>query len=196
MRGRPAATTHAAIERAAFDLFATRGFESTTLAAIAERVGASRRTVARYYASKNDIPWGRFDQTLDGFRRILRDMPARLPLWERVHRGVVAFNDFPADADPSHRERMHLILGTPALQAHAVLRYGQWRAVIADYVAEQTGTTARAPLPNLVGHVSLALAMHAYERWLESAPLDPTADRAALLGTLRQVMADLRVYLE
>ncbi len=134
--GRPEVTSHAAIEAAAFRLFAARGFEQTTLDAIADEVGVSRRTLFRYYASKNDIPWGQFDRTLDAFREILASLPDDLPLWEAVHRGVVAFNDFPPDAQPPHRDRMRLILTTPALQAHSVLRYSEWRQVIAEPLLE------------------------------------------------------------
>ena len=68
LRGRPVATTHGEIEQAAFRLFAERGFERTTLDAIATETGIGRRTLFRYFESKNDIPWGRFDRTLDGFR--------------------------------------------------------------------------------------------------------------------------------
>lgn len=193
LRGRPSATSHAEIEREAFRLFATQGFEATTLDAIAERIGVSRRTVTRYYASKNDIPWGQFDRTLAAFRDLLATMPHSLPLWERVHRGVVAFNAFPEDAEPPHRERMRLILRTPALQAHSVLRYEQWRAVIADYVATETGQAADDPIPRLAGHVSLALAISAYERWLTPAAEDAT--RADLPALLDQAMSDLRGYL-
>jgi mycofactocin system transcriptional regulator len=164
--GRPEVTTHAAIERAAFHLFAERGFDLTTLEAIATEVGVARRTLFRYYASKNDIPWGQFDRTLDGFRAILAAMPLTLPLHEAVHRGVLAFNEFPSDADPPHRERMRLILQTPALQAHSVLRYGEWRAVIAEYVASRLGLAPDELQPATVGHVSLALALTAYEQWL------------------------------
>ncbi|WP_300682184.1 TetR family transcriptional regulator [Nocardioides sp.] len=199
LRGRPAATSHAEIERAAFDLFAVRGFEATTLSAIAQEIGVSARTVTRYYVSKNDIPWGQFDRTLDQFRELLWAMPTELPLWDRVHRGVIAFNDFPPDASPSHRDRMALILGTPALQAHAVLRYGQWRSVIAEYVAEQRGLPVDAALPRLVGHVSLALAVDAYERWLAEPSgdgvRDPEGDRQLLLAFLGEAMDDLREFL-
>src|SRR4051812_7526351 len=80
--GRPEATSHAEIEQAAFRLFAERGFDQTTLDAIAEAVGVSRRTLFRYYASKNDIPWGQFDRTLGDFRRLLDEQPPELPLWE------------------------------------------------------------------------------------------------------------------
>src|SRR3546814_15016183 len=65
LAGRPEATSHAEIEQVAFRLFAEHGFDGTTLSAIAEGVGVGRRTLFRYYASKNDIPWGQFDRTLE-----------------------------------------------------------------------------------------------------------------------------------
>jgi mycofactocin system transcriptional regulator len=166
--GRPEATSHSAIEQAAFRLFATHGFDATTLDAIAAEVGVGRRTLFRYYASKNDIPWGQFDRTLDGFREILAAMPEDIPLHEAVHRAVLAFNEFPEDAEPSHRNRMRLILQTPTLQAHSVLRYAEWRAVIADYVAGRLGLQPTDVMPRTVGQVSLALALTAYELWLET----------------------------
>jgi mycofactocin system transcriptional regulator len=187
-RGRPVATSHAEIERAAFRLFAERGFDAVTMADIAAEVGVGRRTLFRYFESKNDIPWGQFDRTLDGFRTILAGMPDDLPLHEAVHRGVRRFNEFPADAQPSHRERMRLILETPALQAHSVLRYAEWRAVIARYVAGRLGLGAGDLLPRTVGSVALALAISAYEGWLQ----DPDAELADLLD---RAMAGLRDYL-
>jgi len=170
--GRPEVTSRAAIEQAAFELFVDRGFDGTTMEAIAERVGVGRRTLFRYYASKNDIPWGQFDQTLENFRRILDDMPHDLPLREAVHLGVIAFNDFPQDAQPPHRDRMRLILETPTLQAHSVLRYAQWREVIAEYAAQRLGLSATDVLPATIAQVSLAIALTAYDQWLHNSQSD------------------------
>lgn len=187
-RGRPVATSHAAIERAAFELFAERGFDAVTMADIAAAVGVGRRTLFRYFESKNDIPWGQFDRTLDGFRAILASMPEELPLHEAVHRGVQRFNEFPGDARPSHRDRMRLILETPALQAHSVLRYAEWRAVIAEYVGQRLGRPSDDLVPRTIGSVALALALSAYEAWLA----DPDAELATMLDA---AMAGLRDYL-
>lgn len=187
-RGRPEATSHAAIEQAAFELFARHGFENTTTEAIAQAAGVSRRTLFRYYPSKNDIPWGQFGRTLDQFRDLLHAMPAGLPLHEAVHRGVVEFNRFPVDARPSHRERMRLILSTPELEAHSVHQYAAWRAVIADFVANRLGQRPDDLLPQAVGRVSLALALTAYDVWLRD-------DEADLLTLLDDAMAQLKSYL-
>lgn len=158
----------------------------TTLEEIATEVGIGRRTLFRYYASKNDIPWGQFEDTLDGFRAILAGMPADLPLHEAVHRGVLAFNDFEDDAEPSHRDRMRLILETPALQAHAALKHTEWRGVIAEYVAERLGGEVGDLRPQVVAHVSLALALAAYEQWLRQ----PGSGLSALLGSSMSALVD------
>jgi mycofactocin system transcriptional regulator len=187
-RGRPEVTTHAQIEQAAFGLFRERGFARTTLEAIASEVGVGRRTLFRYYQSKNDIPWGQFDRTLEGFQQILDSQPEDLPLHRAVHNAVLEFNRFPSDAHPSHRERMTLILTTPELQAHSVLRYADWRHVIAEYVGRRLGVDPDSLVPRLVGQISLALALTAYEVWLADEDVD-------LLAALDESMRELRSYL-
>lgn len=164
--GRPSATDHAAIEREAFRLFAEQGFDETTMEQIADAVGVGRRTLFRYFPSKNDIPWGQFDQSLAEFRRQLDAQPTDLSVADAVNRCIVAFNDFPADAMAQHRTRMELILRTPALQAHSSLRYRAWRAVIASYVAARLELQPTDLVPRLAGHTSLAVAITAYEEWL------------------------------
>jgi TetR/AcrR family transcriptional regulator, regulator of mycofactocin system len=67
-----------------------------------------------------------------------------------------------------------------------VLRYADWRAVIAEYVATRRGLDPEDLVPRVVGHVSLALS--AYEQWLESTD-------AELAGVLNASMALLRDYL-
>ncbi|MGC7101436.1 mycofactocin system transcriptional regulator [Amycolatopsis lurida] len=188
-RGRPVATSHAEIEQAAFRLFAEHGFAGTTIDAIAAEVGVGRRTLFRYYQSKNDIPWGQFDRTLVTFRAILDGQPEDVPVYEAVHRSVVEFNKFPDDAAPPHRDRMRLILTTPELQAHSVLRYTEWRQVIAGFVARRTDCPVHGSLPRTVGHVSLALSLSAYEAWLD----DP---EVPLTNRLDESMRLLRSYLQ
>ena len=191
-RGRPEVTTHAEIEQAAFALFAEHGFAQTTLEAIAAHVGVGRRTLFRYYQSKNDIPWGQFDRTLDHFRDLLADQPDDLPVHEAIHRAVVEFNRFPTDAQPPHRERMRLILTTPELQAHSVLRYTEWRRGIAEYVATRTGGEPDDLVSQVAGHVSLALSLSAYEHWLART----SAGDGDLLAIIDEAMAGLRDYLD
>ena len=115
--GRPPATDHDAIERVAFALFAERGFDATTIDDIAAAAGIGRRTLFRYDPSKNDIPWGQFDESLVRLRAHLEAMAPDMPVYRAVHEAVLAFNHLEPAAIPQHRQRMRLLLSTPALHA-------------------------------------------------------------------------------
>lgn len=180
-QGRPPATTHAAIEEAAFTLFEVGGFEATTMDDIAAAVGAGRRTLFRYYPSKNDILWGQFDESLRRFTATFDAVPADVPLFEAIRKAVIDFNSFPSAAVPQHRRRMRLLLHTPALLAHSELRYAAWRHVVAAFVAARLGRQPSDLTPALAGRVALAMALTAYEQWLvdEDHPLTECISDAA-----------------
>jgi mycofactocin system transcriptional regulator len=160
-------TSHSAIEEAAFALFEERGFEATTMDDIAGALGVGRRTLFRYYPSKNDILWGRFDEGLRGFAETFAAIPEDVPLAEAIREAIVAFNHLDDAAVPQHRRRMRLLLGTPALLAHSELRYAAWRGVVADFVARRLTLAPDDLLPTLAGRVALSVALTAYEQWLE-----------------------------
>lgn len=183
--GRPPVTTHAAIEQHAFDLFERQGFDATTMDDIAAAVGVGRRTLFRYYPSKNDILWGQFDDGLRAFAATLAALPDDLPVADAISEAIVSFNNFDEDAIPQHRQRMRLLLHTPALLAHSELRYAAWRSCIAEFTARRTGQLTSDPLPALAGRVALAVALSAYEQWLRD-------DGESLADVIRKTSADLR----
>lgn len=55
--GRRRSTTPQHIADAALGLFAEHGFSEVSVDDVAQAAGIARRTVFRYYASKNAIPW-------------------------------------------------------------------------------------------------------------------------------------------
>jgi mycofactocin system transcriptional regulator len=186
--GRPPATTRADIERAAFDLFDTLGFERATVDDIAAAAGIGRRTFFRYFASKNDVVWGDFDAELQKMRERLAAYAPGIPLADALREAVVEYNRLDPGETERHRRRMSLILNVPALQAHSTLRYAEWRQVVADFVAGRLGLEAATLVPQLVGYTALGAALAAYEQWLG----DERADLSVLLDTaLRELCAGL-----
>ena len=178
MAGRPPATTRAEIEAAAFDLFARKGFDETTVEDIAASAGIGRRTFFRYFGSKNDVVWGEFDTGLEHFRHVLESADPEQPWMDELRAAVVDFNALAPEQVAVHRARMELILHVPALQAYATLMYARWRGVVTEFVAARTGSKPDELLPRLVGHATLAAAVAAYEQWLAEpgAALDRLLD--------------------
>ncbi|WP_243718980.1 mycofactocin system transcriptional regulator [Actinomadura sp. 7K534] len=185
MMGRPRATSPAVLERRAFELFARRGFDETTVDDIAAAAGIARRTFFRYFASKNDLVWGDFEGQLRRLRALLDEAGPSTPTMDAVRRAVVGFNRFDPQEVPWHRQRMELILRVPTLQADATLRYASWRMIITEFVATRTGAPASAPVPRLTGHLVLAAAVSAYEHWLEGG------DQRALSDLLDEAIRHL-----
>ena len=183
--GRRRITSRAELEHVAFELFDARGFQGTTIDDIASAAGIGRRTFFRYFPSKNDVPWGNFEDELDRMRRHLKASSPHTPLMDAIRMAVVDFNRVSADEARWHRRRMELILRVPTLQAHSTLRFAAWRQVIADFVAERTGLAAGSLLPSTIAYAMLGVAVAAYEEWLEQ----PGADLSGLLDTAMRTLA-------
>jgi mycofactocin system transcriptional regulator len=182
--GRRRATSRAELEQAAFALFAARGFEGTTVDEIAAAAGIGRRTFFRYFPSKNDIPWGAFEDELERMRVRLKACPPEVPLADALRVALIDFNRVAPAQVPLHRRRMELILRVPTLLAHSTLRFAAWREVVAEFVAERTGRRPDDLAPQAIAHAVLGVAIAAYEHWLD----DPDSDLGALLDdAMRQL---------
>jgi TetR/AcrR family transcriptional regulator, regulator of mycofactocin system len=175
--GRPPGTSRRAVSRTALDMFAERGFEETTVDDVADALGVSRRTLFRYFASKNDMVWGDFDWVLARLGRCLEATAPGEPLHDALARAVVESNRYEDEQLPELRIRMRLITGVPALQAHSALRYAEWREVIAAWVAGRLDCGIGDLMPQTVAHAALGTSMAAFLVWVD----DPSSDLVANL---------------
>ena len=171
--GRRRSTTPQHITDVALRLFAENGFADVSVDDVAQAAGIARRTVFRYYASKNAIPWGDFDAHLQHLRQLLGDVRPDIPLGEALRAALLAFNTFDESETVLHRRRMRVILQTAELQAYSMTMYAGWREVIAGFVARRCGVEPDHLVPQTVAWVLLGIALSAYEHWLadESVPL-------------------------
>jgi mycofactocin system transcriptional regulator len=164
--GRRRSTTPHHITDVALGLFADRGFAEVSVDDVARAAGIARRTLFRYYASKNAIPWGDFDAHLQHLRALLDDVDPDVPLGEALRAALLAFNTFDDSETVRHRQRMRVILQTAELQAYSMTMYAGWREVIAEFVARRTGVGTYDLLPQTVAWMMLGVALSAYEHWL------------------------------
>lgn len=183
--GRQPVSSRAEIEHAAFRLFDERGFDQTTVDDIATAAGIARRTFFSYFASKNDVPWGSFEEQLAQLRQVLDATPADVPVMAAIRQAVLRFNTVDPAEQPWHRRRLALILGTPALQAHSTLRYNEWRAVINEFVTRRLDRPECALIVQTIGYTSLATAIAAYDVWLR----DERSDLLELLDAAFRALA-------
>ena len=165
--GRRPSTTQDHIAGVALDLFVARGFDEVSVDDVAAAAGIARRTLFRYYPTKNAIPWGNFNAHLDHLRDLLDAVPADAPVGPSLRSALLAFNSFGAAETETHRTRMRVILETAALQAHSMTMYAGWRAVVAEFVARRVGAKAGDLVPQTVAWTMLGVALSAYGHWLD-----------------------------
>jgi mycofactocin system transcriptional regulator len=182
-RGRPRATTHQEAAGVALDLFAKNGFETTTVGDIAAAIGIDRRTLFRYFPSKNDIVWGDFDSVLARLRERLAEGKDDAPMMAVLRRAAVRSNRYPAEQLPELRIRMTLITTVPSLQAHSMLRYAAWRDVVAEFAAHRLGQQPDDLAPLALGYAALGASMSAFSRWVanQDDDLEQNLDEAYAL---------------
>jgi mycofactocin system transcriptional regulator len=184
--GRRRSTTWDHISNVAIELFAARGFDEVSVDDVAEAAGIARRTLFRYYASKNALPWGDFDAHLDQLRDLLADVDPQVPIREALRTALLAFNSFDEQETARHRQRMRVILETAALQAYSMTMYAGWRAVVAAFVARRLAAKPEDLVPQTVAWTMLGVALSAYEHWLA----DESVSLAQAIGDAFDTVAD------
>jgi len=176
--GRRRSTTWDHLSNVAIELFAARGFDEVSVDDVAHAAGIARRTLFRYYPSKNALPWGDFDAHLERMRDQLADLEPGVPIGDALRTALLAFNTFDETETPRHRQRMRVILETAELQAYSMTMYAGWRAVVAAFVARRLGGKASDLVPQTVAWTMLGVALSAYEHWLA----DESVSLAEALG--------------
>ncbi|MBU3706966.1 MAG: mycofactocin system transcriptional regulator [Mycobacterium sp.] len=178
--GRRRSTTCDHIADVALDLFSAYGFSEVSVDDVALASGIARRTLFRYYSSKNAIPWGDFDAHLRHFATVLDRAAPDAPLRTALRDALLDFNSVDDFQTERHRERMRLILQTAELQAYSMTMYAGWRAVVADFVAGRLGARPGDLVPQTIAWSMLGVALAAYEYWLahEGVPLSEAMGEA------------------
>jgi mycofactocin system transcriptional regulator len=164
--GRRRTTTPDHITDVAIELFTARGFAEVSVDDVAHAAGIARRTLFRYYASKNAILWGDFAAHLAHLQGLLDNVDPRVPLGKALRAALLAFNTFDECETARHRQRMRVILQTAELQDYSMTMYAGWREVMAGFVARRLGVRTSDPLPQTVAWTMLGVALSAYEHWL------------------------------
>ncbi|MFJ4977260.1 TetR family transcriptional regulator [Streptomyces coeruleorubidus] len=157
LRERKKQRTRDALLRAALELFATRGYEETTVDDIAAAVDVSQRTFFRYFAGKEETAFyvTRLAETqvveavrarppgeapLEALRRAL------LESWDAINEAIEEI--VPVDL---HMRVYRVIESTPALLAAHLRRAAELEEELARIIAEREGLDVDAdPRPRII----------------------------------------------
>ena len=158
LRERSKARRRAAIIRAAYELFAERGYDATTVADIAEAAEVAPRTVAMYFPAKQDIALSRFSDGVASLSTALRDRQPGETIHEVFGRWLLTSQTEPEDRE-MYRLARRMFAANPDLGA---LRTARMAAAIregAAMIADETGDPPSAIGPRIAAAAAAAIAM-------------------------------------
>ena len=122
----------------AVTLFREQGYDAVTVEQIASTVGMSRRTLHRYFASKDDIVLEHFDLLAEVFAERLRSRPSEEDTWESLRHTFVASSDG-ADDEASRRNSdiAQIVSASSGLIAGSLERTQRAQGLLADVLRER-----------------------------------------------------------
>jgi AcrR family transcriptional regulator len=159
--------TRRQLAEAAAELFYERGYAATTVDDIVAAVDVSPRTFFRYFPTKEDLVVALGATSLDLFLEALRSRPPAEPLQVAV--GNAIDQSLAAGWEDTYKVRSFLALlrETPALRARWLEEAYGHRDLMAEVIAERTGTDA-SDLRNLIIAGTITLTINtALQAWAD-----------------------------
>jgi AcrR family transcriptional regulator len=163
--------TREAIQKAAFDLFAERGYRETTINDIAERADVAPRTVTVHFPAKDELLLDAEPFTLDSLRERLTTRRANESALEAL-RDWMATTMTEAEMGESHVDRRfwerravraHIINNEPELRGRSRASYYPFERVLAEAIGEDLGQSGNGLLPRLAALSAVAGLRELYE---------------------------------
>lgn len=174
------------LEHVALELFATQGFDETTVDELAVAGGVGRRTFFRYFPTKLDVVLGELDEGLAGLVHALADRPDDDPV-AAARAAFLAVNHYAAAELPALRRRLGLIEEVPELAARATVRYRDWESALAADAARRWGCDADELRAQVFGRAVVAAMRAVFSAWHAR----PHADADALGALVDEAFDEL-----
>ncbi|MBU2669383.1 TetR/AcrR family transcriptional regulator [Actinoplanes bogorensis] len=171
------------LRQAAMDLYASRGFERTTVAEIAEKAGLTERTFFRHFADKREVFFAGSERLRELLVATVTDAPVEAGPAQAV---AAAFESVAADYFPPvafSRQRQSVIDANISLQERELVKLHAVAAELAAALQRRGVSELRAAIAAESGVAAFKVA---FSRWIN----DP--DDRELSTHMREALAELR----
>jgi AcrR family transcriptional regulator len=152
------------LEQAAMALYGERGFETTTVAEIAERAGLTERTFFRHFADKREVLFAGASILQDALVRAVADAPDSSPPIDAAAAGVEAAAALLQERRELARRRQAIIAANADLRERELIKLAALAAALADTLRRRG---VDDPAASLTAEAAIAVFRIAFERWID-----------------------------
>jgi AcrR family transcriptional regulator len=157
LRERKKADTHDAIRDAAASLFLARGYDGTTMEAVAAAANVSVRTVFRYFPTKEDLFFGGAGGDLSDLRELLDARPRDESVMDSMRAVVEVFAGRIEAGGEQQRLLAPFLREVPALRQHYLGVLDQVEETVTDWARDRLGASARDLRPGLLAACAVSI---------------------------------------
>ena len=180
------------LEQAALELYGERGFDQTTVAEIAARVGLTERTFFRHYADKREVLFGGSELLAELLVAAVAGAPDSARPLDTV---AAALEEVGALIQESRgrdfaRTRRSIIAANAELQERELIKLASWADTLAGALRERG---VGDPAATLAAETGIAVFRVAFDRWVgDGNDRDLSALIRESLGELKALTAEER----
>ncbi|MEU6082792.1 TetR family transcriptional regulator [Streptomyces sp. NPDC047108] len=159
---------------AAMELFATKGYEATTVDEIAAAAGVARRTFFRHFRSKEEAIFPDHDDTLVRAEAVLEAAPAHEHPLDTVCRGIKEVMRMYAASPSVSVERYQLTREVPTLREREIASVARYERLFTRYLLGHFDERAHRDgdddplLAEVAASAVVTAHNHVLRRWLRS----------------------------
>jgi TetR/AcrR family transcriptional regulator, regulator of mycofactocin system len=158
--------TRERIRAAAVKLFQENGYETTSVAEIADAADISQRTLFRYFRAKDDILFGKPESMLPLAQQVIIQLEGELSDWDVLQTALRTYAASMQAREEDIRPAVGLIHTIPELYPRRTLMQERWAEAIAAALATRRGQTEPGLDDHVIASAGLAVFATAVKRWL------------------------------
>lgn len=155
------------LRTAAVELFAQVGYEGTTVAAIAERAGLTKRTFFRYFSDKREVLFNGSARLQETMVSALAAVPTEASTMEAISAALTHAGEFfDEDRRPFARQRSAVIAAHPDLRERELIKLATLAAALAQALRARG---LEEPDASLAAEAGIAVFRIAFAQWVNES---------------------------
>jgi AcrR family transcriptional regulator len=149
--------------QAAFALYGERGFEETTVAAIAERAGLTERTFFRHFEDKREVLFAGAAALQELLVSTVTEASKSLAPIDAAAAGLEAIGAFIQEGGELARQRQTIIAASAELQERELIKLASLASALAEALRSRG---VEDPAASLTAEAGIAVFRVAFERYV------------------------------